>query len=521
MNDGSRWKRIILVVAAVAATLSGCQGGGGDPLDAFASTATVARGTIADVVRMAGQVVAVNSRQLTMGTTGGRVSEVLVHPGQEVQQGQALVRLDTLELERKLREAEADLEVAEAVLAEAERQAGEIELAKAEADLAYAEYELAAAKLEWALAEQAGLLLLEEAVTDAEVALQVAGDQLRMKEIGANRSTIRSLEYDQGFYQRTLRDLPTDDGSRGEIEKRLGETERDLGRARATREDALSAGREEVEKKEEALATARTRLARAQSGEEDPTNAARLAHKQAQAIFEKAGKRVEELRAGGESEALRAVKAAHEAALAEVESAKADLAAATLQAPFDGIVLALYVQADDRVQPSDNVMYLADLEELRVQAEVTEMDVPHLAVGQYVRITFDAYPGQLFSGEVLSLPLRGRGQGGLSFYQVETSLARDGTDIRLGMLANVRVVIGERYNVLTVPVAALVYRTPDEILVKVRGADGKTHEQRVEIGLNDGILAEVLSGLSEGQIVLVPLVPPTEPFGPGPPVPIR
>jgi RND family efflux transporter MFP subunit len=449
-----------------------------------------------------------------MGTIGGRISDILVHPGQEVQQGQALVRLDTVELERKLREAEADLQVAEAALADAERQAGEIELAKAEADLAYAEYEWAAANMELALAEQAGLLLLEEEVAGAEAALEVARDQLRMKEVGANRSTIRSLEYDLGFYQRKLRDLPADDGNRGEIEKRLSEIERDLGRARAAREDALRSGREEVEKKEEALSTTRTRLARAQSGEEDPTNAARLAHKQAQATFEKAEKRVEELRAGGESEALRAAKAAHEAALAEVDSAKADLAGATLHAPFDGIVLALYVQANDRIQPSDNVMYLADLDELHVQAEVTEMDVPHLAVGQYVRITFDAYPGQLFSGEVLSLPLRGRGQGGLSFYQVETSLVREGADIRLGMLANVRVVIGERYNVLTVPAAALVYRTPEEIVVKVRSANGDTREQRVEIGLNDGILAEVLSGLSEGQTVLVPLVPPQDQFGP-------
>jgi macrolide-specific efflux system membrane fusion protein len=88
------------------------------------------------------------------------------------------------------------------------------------------------------------------------------------------------------------------------------------------------------------------------------------------------------------------------------------------------------------------------------------------------------------------------------------------------MLANARAVIGERQDVLTVPAAALVYRTPEEVVVMVRGADGRAREQQVAIGLNDGILAEVLSGLSEGQTVLVPLVPPGEPFGPGP-IPLR
>ncbi len=513
-------RRALLLSAILSVSLVACQSGANDELDVLYSTATVARGSIADVVIMAGQVTAPNARTLTMGTIGGRVVEIVTSPGQEVGQDQALVRLDTRELERELREAQADLTAAEAALAEAQQQAGDIELSVAEAELAHAEAQLADAELDLTLAEQLGLSQLEESVADAEVALQAARDQLKMQEIGANQSTIRSLEYDIAFYQRTLRDLPEGDERRSGVEKELYELERELSRARAAREETLRVAREDIEKKEQALSKAQTDLARARSGEEDPTNAPRLAYQQALANFEQAKEGVEELREGGESEALRAARTAYEAALAEVEGVQADLNAATLRAPFEGVVLAVYVQEDYRVQPSDPILFLADPRELRVMAQVTEIDVPKLAVGQEVRITFDAYPGQLYRGEVLSLPMRGQGQGGLSYYQVETSLQAEGAEIRLGMLANARVVIGERQGVLTIPAAALVYRTPEEVVVMVRGADGRAREQQVEIGLNDGILAEVLSGLSEGQTVLVPLVPPGEPFGPGP-IPLR
>ena len=103
----------------------------------------------------------------------------------------------------------------------------------------------------------------------------------------------------------------------------------------------------------------------------------------------------------------------------------------------------------------------------------------------------------------------------MTFYEVETSLDLDGSDIRLGMLANVRVLVGEQRDVLTIPAAAVIYRQPNETSVKLRGDDDETREVAIEIGLNDGILVEVLSGLTEGQTVLVPLVPPTEQFQSG------
>ena len=520
MNQPSRWQPIMASLLAVAVALVGCRSTATDPLDAFSSTATVTRGTISDVVQMAGQVVAVNAAELTMGAIGGRIVEITVQAGQEVQQGQALLRLETLDLGRKVREAEADLLAAEAGIIAAQRQYGETELAEADAALTFAKYQVAEAEIELKLAEQAGVLLLQEKVADAEAALQVARDQNRIQEISVGQSTIRPLEYDVAFYQRALSDTATPSELRQEMEKKLADTERRLAKAREGRQEALRVAQEEVEKKEAELARARTGLARAQSGEEDPTNSPRLAHKAAVASLEAAQKRVDQLKAGGEGEALQAARIAYEAAQGDVETAKANLDAAALKAPFDGTVLAIYVQPSDRVQAGDRVMFLADLKKLQVLAQVTEIDVPRLSIGQPVRINLDVYPGQLLSGQVVLLPFQGVNQGGLSYYQVTTSLDDKGADIRLGMTANVRVVVGERQDVLTIPTAAAIYTTLEDTHVRVRTAEGKTLEQPVELGLNDGIRVEVLSGLNEGQTVLIPLVSPQNPYGPMP-MPMR
>ncbi|MDI7274836.1 MAG: efflux RND transporter periplasmic adaptor subunit, partial [Anaerolineae bacterium] len=389
------------------------------------------------------------------------------------------------------------------------------DLARAEADLAAAEAELAAANLKLRLAQQAGLAPLEQAVADDELALRVARDQLRLTELNGSEATISALEYDQAFYQRVLRDLkPGEDPTAAQ--NALATIERDLASARAAREEQLRQAADTVAKAEEKLARSQAALARARAGQEDPTAEARLACEQANEKVDRARNAVEDLKAGVDSAAVRAARTNLEAAQARVDGAKAAIAEATLTAPFAGTVYAVSARLNEQVQPGALAVYLADPTDLRVQAQATEMDIARLAVGQEVRVTLDAFPGRLFSGRVLVLPAKGQADAGVAYYQIETSLDPGDAELFAGMTANVRVVVGQKDDALLVPVAALQYRSPDDIYVTVQAPDGKARQQNVRIGLNDGIVAEVLEGLSEGETVLLPLVPPTEPrrFGP-------
>jgi len=515
MNSYHRPVRL-LCMAIILATLSampGCRRTSDDSGDPYASAVTVTRGTVATVVQMAGQVVAVNSLELDFGGLGGRLAEVAIQTGHEVQAGQELMRLDTSTLERTLREAEADLQAAEATLVAAQKGAGASSLARAEADLAYATYQVDAARLALDLAAKSGVEPLRAAVADAKVALRVAQDELRLKEIGDGQATIRALEYDVAFYQRLLRDLPAADPERGEAQKSLTKSEDALTRARQAREDTLDPLRDVVEDKTYELTLAQDALERAISGADDPANSARLAHRAALEAQTAAQRKVDTLRAGGESDTVEAARTAYEAALAVVEGARAAVQAATLRAPFDGTAVAIYVSPGDTLGASQKVLYLADFRELRLDAQVTELDVPRVELGQDVRVTFDVYPGQLFSGKVLELPQQSINQNGMVYYRVVTSLDHGDTLVRLGMYATARVVIGERQDVLTMPAAAIRYNDMGETYASLRRNNGSIVEQLVEIGMNDGIVAEVLSGLRQGDTVMVPLVPATVPYG--------
>jgi HlyD family secretion protein len=171
------------------------------------------------------------------------------------------------------------------------------------------------------------------------------------------------------------------------------------------------------------------------------------------------------------------------------------------------------VAANDTVGPGQKVMFLADFRELRLEAQVTEVDVPKIELGQQVRVSFDMYPGQLFTGRVLDLPRQAINQSGIAYYRVITTLEHGQSTIRLGMYGNARVVIGQRDNVLTIPSAAIRYNPMGETYVDLRKGENSIEERAVEIGMNDGIQVEVVAGLAEGDTVMVPLVAATDPYG--------
>jgi len=504
MPHCTRQMRTYMAITLVCGALLGCGKSSSNSHDWVASTAMVTRSTITDVIGLAGQVSALDSRELRFRTVGGRVLDVLVGPGQVVNVGDALVQLDTSNLERALREAQADLVVAQAELVAAQQSVSPAQLALANADVTRAEYELAAAKLELDLATEAGLAPLEQAVADKQDALQQAQDGLAHAQVTAGQTQIRQLEYDQAFYQRALRDLkPGEDPA--ELQQRLALAETDLAVARAAREDTLSGERDRVTQAEEELAAVQSALKRAQHGELDPLATYLLTYHQTLAGVKAAQDRLEELTKGTDSDALAHARIAFEAAEARVESARDDIEAATLRAPIDAVVFDVYVQPDTWVTPSDLVAYLADPSELHVLAQASDVDVAHIVTDQQVRVSFPGNPSQLIEGRVCSVAERGQTTEGMVTYEVDISLEDVEVNVIPGMMSMVRVLVGERENVLSVPAAAIQYTHSGEAFVSICAADDSWRDQPVRTGMNDGIMVEILSGLEEGQTVSVPV----------------
>ncbi len=228
--------------------------------------------------------------------------------------------------------------------------------------------------------------------------------------------------------------------------------------------------------------------------------------------------RIDEARVAVAREELRR----REAVLAE---AGKDLAETVFHAPIDGIVTALNVEEGENVvtgtmnNPGTIILALADLDTMKVEAEVDETDVVAVEPGQRARITVDAMEGTSLTGLVTSVGMSGRRgaqaaqQQGRSF-EVHVRILDPPRLLRPGMSADVDILTGERDDALVVPIQALTAhpRRVTERWTRLResGRSGRAterapaHDDTLTAAERDD-LVEGLFLLRDGEAVFVPV----------------
>ena len=205
------------------------------------------------------------------------------------------------------------------------------------------------------------------------------------------------------------------------------------------------------------MADAQQALADAQAGGSDLDLAkAKLGVAQANVLLQSAEDARTKLDEGPDAVDLAAAQADVDKKQLAVSEAEADLAGTTLVAPFDGTILETNAEAGDRITASSPILTIANLGDLQVVASVDETTIRQVQAGQPASITFDAFAGQTFTGQVLSVPLQGSLQGGVMVYEVPISLeGAEKLPLLVGMTANVAIRTGEAKNALLVPTMAL------------------------------------------------------------------
>ena len=178
-------------------------------------------------------------------------------------------------------------------------------------------------------------------------------------------------------------------------------------------------------------------------------------------------------------------------------------------APIDGVIAARQVEVGQIISsPTSNVgggtalLVLSDLSRIFVLASVDESDIGRIEVGQRVTITADAFPDKEFYGKVVRVAARGENTSNVVTFDVKIEVLSEGKqNLKPEMTANVVVIAAESENALLVPSDA-VYRRNGKTFVLVP-SDGQQPERRnVEVGIDDGVRTEILSGLKEGEEVV-------------------
>jgi len=179
-------------------------------------------------------------------------------------------------------------------------------------------------------------------------------------------------------------------------------------------------------------------------------------------------------------------------------------------APIDGVVTSRAVQTGQIISSGisntgggTTILTLSDLTRLFVLASVDESDIGGVTVGQKAEITADAYPGKTFEGAVERVAPMGVSVSNVVTFEVRIEVTGENKSLlKPEMTANVVIIIQDKQNVLNIPVEG-VTKAKGKNMVTVLKPDGTSESREVQVGINDGVNVEIVSSLTENDIVLV------------------
>jgi RND family efflux transporter MFP subunit len=201
-------------------------------------------------------------------------------------------------------------------------------------------------------------------------------------------------------------------------------------------------------------------------------------------------------------------------ALINLDRAKQALLKTELIAPFDGEVVDINLHEGDMITqrysvtglPIDvYVLKLADTRAAKMTGTLDEIDAGKVSKGQKAKVLVDAFPGKVFNGEVKFISSYGTLQTGTATYKVEIALdPRDATYLTGGLTATAEISVDSHKDVLLIPNSALHLQGTESWVYVVKSDKAGLIEQRqVQVGLQSRTQTEILSGLNEGEEVLL------------------
>jgi HlyD family secretion protein len=191
-----------------------------------------------------------------------------------------------------------------------------------------------------------------------------------------------------------------------------------------------------------------------------------------------------------------------EHARATVRELEERLKAAHGTAPFDGTLYSLQIRQGDFVKAGDLLAEMADLRKVRIRAFIDEPELGQIDVNQSVEILWDAHPDRVWNGKTEVLPKQVVTRGTRSVGELLCSVTNDRLDLLPNTTVDVRIHISERPAALVVPRGAVFIEGDKRFVFQVE--NDLLHRRSIKVGIANPTKIEVLSGLSEGDVVALP-----------------
>lgn len=215
---------------------------------------------------------------------------------------------------------------------------------------------------------------------------------------------------------------------------------------------------------------------------------------------------------------LDQLSAEKEESIISVDNAKLDLGYTTITSPIDGTVIYVSVEEGQTVnnnQGTPSIIELAQLDVMTIKAQVSEADIINVRAGQEVYFTImgsttNKYRGALraiepgptlLSGDDSALII---GDDEAIYYNALFDVENPDNMLRFGMTAQVSIILAKAVDALLVPSQVLVKKSASNVSYQVLVKhNDQTQYRDVEVGINNKIYAQILSGLNEGEEIVI------------------
>jgi HlyD family secretion protein len=483
----------------------------------FAGTAnqyqlvTVTQGPITEVVNVTGNTTPVQSLDLAF-QNGGTVAAVYYPVGSAVSVGSVIAKLDTSGLQAQLAQAQASVDAASSTLAELEAGPTVQSVAVSETALATANQTLANtysgvantiasgyAAADDAVRNQLNAFFsnpetdnpqLSFAINDSQTTNNIELERIQagsaldswQTDLGTITSTSPSSTLDTALnnvtgYLATIKNLLTT--ASNAVTEATG-----LPSATATTyKNDLTTASNEVNT---AIANVNATLQEINSGKASVT--------QAQAALNLT-------LAGSTPQAIATQQAQVEQAQANMQSVQVNINEASLVSPINGVITVQNAKVGQIASPGAVLVSVISNNNLEVDADVAEVDIGKVAVGNPVSMTFDAFPGETFTGKVFYVDPAQTIISGVVDYLVKVSFDKTDPNMKSGLTANLNIETQTKENALILPQYAVIQNASGTFVETLSGKTVNTIPVTLGIEDQNGNV-EVASGVTAGEQVI-------------------
>jgi HlyD family secretion protein len=497
------WKILAIPLLAVISISTAACGSGQN----IALTTQIVRGDLIVKVNGSGKIVYSTDAKLAFDTVG-KIEKLTVKEGDRVTKGSILAQLETDNLELALSQAKVAAAQAQKGLSQAEIGVTQAEIALTQARLSLSQAESAKTQAESGVTVAQFNLDRIQAVGDIKDDIIKLQMQIAAAEVNRRQAAAAGNTEDFQYLNTYIIELNAEVDSRNaDLQKLLGKDEYaniaafeimlydpiaqkyTLG---GERYDRLTV--EDIRLKQQQVTIAEKAVESAQHNIDQVNQTIKLSNQN----IELAKQTVEQ------------AKLTLEQTQKAVEVAQKQLDNATITAPFDGIAANVDIKQGDYILTpglSTGIpIYLVDPGSLEISTEIDELDIANVQINQLAVIKLDALPDVKLTGTVSSISVTPKVKAlnsGLVVYEVKVKFdSLPSAQVKSGMNVSVDIVTIEKKGVILLPNKAIKNDAKGQKVVDVLTGQ-KTREQAVVLGLTDGSFTEVVSGVNEGEIVLL------------------